>query len=145
MKHNLKIFCIALLMGMAVAFLYTYKFNDTINSWALGTEATIFYVGSYNNLEEATNKKNNYKEAIIYNDKGIYKVVIGVFTNKDSVELMRSYFNDLGINFNTYKMKVSGEFKNLSDSYELLIKSSSKDMYANINKSLLKLFSEYKN
>ncbi len=145
MKHNLKIFFIALLIGICVALLYAYKFDNTIESWALGNKATIFYVGAYNNIDDATEKKNNYNTAIIYDDKGIYKVVIGIFTEDYSEELMQSFFNDAGISFNTCEVKVSSEFINISNSYEKLLKSSSKDMYESINNSILKLFNEYKN
>ncbi len=145
MKHNLKIFFIALLIGMAVALIYAYKFDNTITSLAIGNKATIFYVGAYNNLEEANKKKSSYNSAMIYNDNGIYKVVIGVFIEQESIELMQSFFNDAGITFNMDQIKVSSEFKKLSSSYELLLKTSSKDMYQSVNNSLLKLFNEYKN
>ena len=119
MKHNLKVFLIALIIGMVASYIFCYKFDNTIISKALESKATYFYVGSYNSLNEATTKKANYKNAIIYNDNGIYKIVIGIYSKKESIELMSSYFLDL------------------------LIKTSEKSYYDNINNSLLKLFNEY--
>lgn len=143
MKQNVKIFLIALVIGMVCAFLVCYKLEPTIISNALETKITYFYVGSYNSIESANNKKNNYANSIIFNDNGIYKVIIGVYSKKESIELMESYFGDLGISFQKKEIKANQELiQNMRD-YELLIVSSEKSYYANLNNSLLKLFNEY--
>ena len=59
MKENIKIFLIALILGMVVAFFLSYKFKEPI-AYALNPEATILYVGSYNNIDIATSKQRNY-------------------------------------------------------------------------------------
>ena len=143
MKHNLKVFLIALIIGMVASYIFCYKFDNTIISKALESKATYFYVGSYNSLNEATTKKANYKNAIIYNDNGIYKIVIGNYFKKESIELMSSYFLDLNYNFRTSEIKMNNEFLKSIGNYELLIKTSEKSYYDNINNSLLKLFNEY--
>lgn len=145
MKQNVKIFLIALVIGMISAFLVCYKIEPTIISNALETKVTYFYVGSYNDLSSANNKKANYNNAIIYNDNGIYSIIIGVYSKKESIELMESYFFDKGINFRQKEVKASGELIKAMRDYELLIASSDKSYYDNLNKSLLKLFSEYIN
>lgn len=145
MKQNIKIFLIALVLGMAASYIFCYKFDDPLSSFALESKVTYFYVGSYNSLDAATSKKSNYENAIIYNDSGIYKIVIGVYSSKESIELMSSYFIDSGINFRVSELKVDNTFlKNIS-SYEMLIKTSEKNYYDSINNSLLKLFNEYIN
>lgn len=145
MKQNVKIFLIALVIGMISAFLVCYKLEPTIISNALETKVTYFYVGSYNDLTSANNKKANFNNAIIYNDNGIYSIIIGVYSKKESIELMESYFFDKGINFRKKEVKASGELIKTMRDYELLIASSDKSYYDNLNKSLLKLFSEYIN
>lgn len=145
MKQNVKIFLIALVIGMISAFLVCYKLEPTIISNALETKVTYFYVGSYNDLTSANNKKANFNNAIIYNDNGIYSIIIGVYSKKESIELMESYFFDKGINFRKKEVKASGEVIKAMRDYELLIASSDKSYYDNLNKSLLKLFSEYIN
>lgn len=145
MKQNVKIFLIALVIGMISAFLVCYKLEPTIISNALETKVTYFYVGSYNDLTSANNKKANFNNAIIYNDNGIYSIIIGVYSKKESIELMESYFFDKGINFRQKEIKASGELIKTMRDYELLIASSDKNYYDNLNKSLLKLFSEYIN
>lgn len=145
MKQNVKIFLIALVIGMISAFLVCYKLEPTIISNALETKVTYFYVGSYNDLTSANNKKANFNNAIIYNDNGIYSIIIGVYSKKESIELMESYFFDKGINFRKKEVKASGELIKAMRDYELLIASSDKSYYDNLNKSLLKLFSEYIN
>ena len=77
------------------------------------------------------------------NDNGIYKIVIGIYSKKESIELMSSYFLDLNYNFRTSEIKMNNEFLKSIGNYELLIKTSEKSYYDNINNSLLKLFNEY--
>ena len=71
MKENVKIFLIALILGMAVAFFLSYKFSDDV-AFALNPKVTIFYVGSYNNLDVANEKGNKYSNHLVYEDHGIY-------------------------------------------------------------------------
>ena len=145
MKQNVKIFLIALGIGMISAFVVCYKIEPTIISNALETKVTYFYVGSYNDITSANNKKSNYNNALIYSNDGIYSVIIGVYNKKESIELMESYFIDKGINFRKKEVKASQELIKAMRDYELLIATSDKNYYENLNKSLLKLFSEYIN
>ena len=145
MKQNVKIFLIALGIGMISAFVVCYKIEPTIISNALETKVTYFYVGSYNDINSANNKKSNYTNALIYSSDGIYGVIIGVYNKKESIELMESYFIDKGINFRKKEVKASQELIKAMRDYELLIATSDKNYYENLNKSLLKLFSEYIN
>ena len=145
MKQNVKIFLIALGIGMISAFVVCYKIEPTIISNALETKVTYFYVGSYNDITSANNKKSNYNNALIYSSDSIYSVIIGVYNKKESIELMESYFIDKGIDFRKKEVKASQELIKAMRDYELLIATSDKNYYENLNKSLLKLFSEYIN
>ncbi|MCM1053559.1 MAG: hypothetical protein NC483_06265 [Ruminococcus sp.] len=143
MKDKLKVFLSALLIGMIASYLVCYKYNDNLLSLAKEAKITYFYVGTYNNLESATIKKESCENAIIYNDNGLYKVVIGAYSTKESIALMSSFFLDQGVDFEKEEMKVSSEFLKSSESYELLIKNSDETYYYNLNNSLLKLFNAY--
>lgn len=144
MKENIKIFLIALILGMAVAFFLSYKFKEPI-AYALNPEVTILYVGSYNNIDIATSKQRNYPNSIIYEEEGIYKIVIGIFGDTTVLDLMKSYFHDQGLNFYEEKIKTNSTFLREINNYELLIKSSETSYYDTLNKSLLNLFNEYIN
>jgi len=145
MKQNVKIFLIALVIGMASAFLICYKFDPAIISNAIESKITYFCVGSYNNIEEATRKQKNYANSLIYKENEIYKIIIGVYHKKESIELMESYFLDKGITFRKSELKVTSDMIKTMQNYELLITSSDKSYYENINNSLLKQFNEYIN
>lgn len=145
MKQNVKIFLIALIIGMIASYIFCYKFDNTLITSAIESKVTYFYVGSYNNLETANNKKKNYNNAIIYNDNGIYKIIIGVYNKKDTIELMESYFIDKGITFRSATLKTDNAFLKQISNYELLIQSSDQSYYESLNNSLLKLFNEYLN
>ncbi len=139
----MKVFLVALLIGGIVTYFFAYKFDKRIITEALEPKVTYFYVGSYNNLDIAQNKKNNYQNALIYNDKGIYKIIIGVYQDKDVINLMRSYFNDLGIKYQEEEMKINSDFIKAIEAYQLLIKSSEVSYYESINNSILKVFNTY--
>lgn len=142
MKENIKIFLIALILGMVVAFALSYKFREPI-AFALNPEATILYVASYNNIDTATSKQANYPNSVIYEEEGIYKIVIGIFSDKIVLDLMKSYFQDQGLTFYEEKIKTNSHFLQEINNYELLIKSSETSYYDTLNKSLLNLFNEY--
>ncbi len=143
MKQNLKLFLIALALGMICAFLICYKFDPAIISNAIESKVTYFCVGSYNNERDAKIKQNSFDNAIVFNDNNIYQVIIGVYNNKDTIELMESYFLDNGITFRKKELKVTNELLRDMKNYELLITSSEKSYYGELNNSLLKLFSNY--
>lgn len=146
MKHNLKVFFTALLIGMIASYIFCYKFDNPLTTLAKETKVTYFYLGSYNDYESANTKKGTYPEALIYNDNGIYKIIIGVYNEKDSIDLMSSYFWDKGLNFHQGELKVSSEFIKKISNYELLIKSSAAEKHYNdINNTILSLFNEYIN
>lgn len=144
MKENIKIFLIALILGMVVAFALSYKFREPI-AFALNPEATILYVASYNNIDTAISKQANYPNSVIYEEEGIYKIVIGIFSDKIVLDLMKSYFQDQGLTFYEEKIKTNSHFLQEINNYELLIKSSETSYYDTLNKSLLNLFNEYIN
>ena len=142
MKENVKIFLIALIIGMAVAFFLSYKFQDQA-VFAINPKVTYFYVGTYNSLDVANTKAQNYTSSFVFENDGIYQVVIGVYQDKNVIDLMSSYFLDKGITFYQEELKVDNKFLSDISNYELLIKSSDSSYYESINSSLLNLFREY--
>lgn len=142
MKENVKVFLIALVLGMAVAFFLSFKFQDDV-VLAINPQVTYFYVASYNDSEKAQQKQEEYAHSLIYEDNGIYKIVIGVYQDRGVIALMSSYFSDLGINFYTDEMKVDSSFLREIENYEYLIKSSEATYYESINTTILNLFDEY--
>ena len=142
MNENVKIFLIALIIGMAVAFFLSYKFSDDV-AFAINPKVTYFYVGTYNNVDDANNKARNYTNSLVYEDNSLYKVVIGIYQDKGVIDLMSSYFRDQGIVFYQEEIKVDSSFLSDISNYELLILSSDAAYYESVNISILNLFGEY--
>ena len=142
MKENVKVFLIALIIGMVVAFFLSYKFQDQA-VFAINPKVTYFYVGTYNSLDVANTKAQNYTSSFVFENNRIYQVVIGVYQDKNVIDLMSSYFLDKGITFYQEELKVDNKFLSDISNYELLIKSSDSSYYESINSSLLNLFREY--
>ena len=145
MKQNVKVFLIALLIGFGVSILINQKFDSSLITSALESKVTIFSIGSYTNIKLANAKKESYSNSLIYNDDGIYRVLIGVYKDKTSIDLMSSYFLDNDITFNKVELKVNNNLINALKNYELLIKTSDISYYDSINNSLLQIFNEYIN
>ena len=144
MKENVKIFLIALVLGMVVAFFLSYKFQDSV-AFAINPKVTYFYVGTYNNVDDASIKARNYTNSFVYENSGLYQVVIGVYQDKQVIDLMSSYFHDKNITFYQAEMKVDSSFLSEISNYELIIKSSDDTYYESVNASLLNFFREYMN
>ena len=144
MKQNIKVFIVALLIGIGATYIFAYKYDNKIISKALSSKVTYFYTGSYTDINDALKKQEN-ENSIIYNDSGIYKVVIGVYSKKEVIDLMKTYYHDNNINFYEDTLKIDNTFIKDIESYELLIKSSSKEYYNNLNNSILNIFNEYLN
>ena len=142
MKENVKVFLIALVLGMAVAFFLSFKFQDDV-VLAFNPQVTYFYVASYNDPAKSEEKQKEFPNSLIYEDNGIYKIVIGVYQDRGVIALMSSYFSDLGIDFYTDEMKVDSSFLREIENYEYLIKSSEATYYESINTTILNLFDEY--
>lgn len=143
MKDKLKVFLVALILGAGVSYFVCYKFDPPVIAFGKSSNATIVYVGSYTSLTDAQEKSKDFPNSIIYNDNNIYKVLIGVYSDKEVLSLMESYLNDKNIKYQISTLKVNSEFLNNIKNYQLLIKSSEKTYYENINKSILKVFNEY--
>ena len=142
MKENVKIFLIALVIGMVVAFLISFKYKDDV-AFAFQTSATMFCLGTYNDEQIALEKSKNYPHSIVYQNNGTYQVIIGIYVDDVVCKLISSYYRDLGLYFDTEKIDVSGKFLEEIKSLEVLIKTGDEHYYENVNTSILNLFSEY--
>lgn len=143
MKQNIKIFLIALIIGMISSYIICYKFDNSLIVNALNNHVTCFVLGAYTNEEEALAKSQNYNPSTIYNDKGIYKVIIGVYNNKKSIALMSSYFNDKNIKYTIEELDIDSQFINQIKNYEELIVTSQNIYYESLNQEIINVFNEY--
>ena len=142
MKEHVKVFFIALAIGMVVAFFLSYKFQDDV-AFAINPKVTIFYVGTYNNYDDASIKSRDYQNSVLYQENGTYKVVIGVYQDSNVIDLMSSYYRDQGVSIYQEEIKVDSSFLKEVSEYEILIKSSDSSYFEVVNASLLQLFLEY--
>ena len=139
MKEKIKIFIIALVIGIISSYIFYYKTDNSIIVNAIDSKATIFYVGAYSNLKDAESKSNTTINSVIYKDNDIYKIIIAEYTKKEIVELMTSYFDNLGIAFSTSNIKIDSNILKIIRNYELLIPTSDQSYYNEINKSIISL------
>ena len=144
MKEKVKIFVIALVLGMVVILGYQKYFEDkNIITLAKESKVTLIYDGTFNNLEEARKKQDEYKMAVILNDREVYRVVIGVSSSKDSLDLLTTYFDLKNIKYKTLEYKINNNFLKEIENYELLLKAGDKEYYSQVIEAMLKLLKNY--
>ncbi len=145
MKKNVKIFILALLMGIIGTIIFTSTFDSTLITNAIEKKAYLLIGGTYTTKEQAEDKLSEYSRGIIYNNNGLYEVVIGIYPDRETKDIMASYFRDNSFTFSEKELKANGTLINNLENFAALIKKSDDEYYESINNSLLQIFKEYIN
>ena len=145
MKKNVKIFILALLMGIIGTIIFTSTFDSTLITNAIEKKAYLLIGGTYTTKEQAEDKLSEYSRGIIYNNNGLYEVVIGIYPDRETKDIMASYFRDNAFTFSEKELKANGTLINNLENFVALIKKSDDEYYESINNSLLQIFKEYIN
>ncbi len=144
MKQNFKVFFVALILGIGISLIYQKYFSDqNILTFAKESTITYFYVGTYNSEEEVKKMALNYANSLIYEDNGLYRLLIGACTNDNCLDLLSSYFNEENINYNKKTIKINNAYIREVQNYELLINTTDKKYYPSIISSILKTLANY--
>lgn len=139
MKGYIKVIIIAILIGGLIAFFFYKDIKNEVNALtSQDNTINLFQVGVYKIYDNALNCKNNYDNAIIYEDNGLYRVIIAGVNHVDAKVKLEAFFTNQNIKYYIKDIKVSSDIVNKINNYELvLIKTDSEDVIININKSIL--------
>lgn len=139
MKGYIKVIIIAILIGGLIAFFFYKDIKNEVNALtSQDNTINLFQVGVYKIYDNALNCKNNYDNAIIYEDNGLYRVIIAGVNHVDAKVKLEAFFTNQNIKYYIKDIKVSSDIVNKINNYELvLIKTDSEDVIMNINKSIL--------
>lgn len=143
MKKTLIIILIAIISGIAMGFIFYQRFE--INEVVFAKQdysAKAVQVGVFSKLENALSIKDLY-DGIIVNDENLYRVYINIIKDQEVLNIMKEYYNELGINYYLKDIEISKEFNDILDDYEIILKNQDISNYSLTINSILKEYSKY--
>lgn len=104
--------------------------------------ARAFQIGVYTSYDNALRvaDRNN---GIVVSDNDVFRVYVAILSSNEAVEVMRTYYDNIGLNYYLKEIMVSREFLNCIESTEDLLIISSSDTYNVINLSVLNKYEEF--
>lgn len=140
MKKNIILIFLSIIIGILFTFFVLNKDNAYAKEEYL---VYAFQVGAFENKEYAKEFKNKFPSSILIEKDNLYKIYVAIYKDLDLINKMVVYFEDNDINIYLQNIKVSKEFYKLLDNYELLLKETNdKNIYDNINQSILNKYLE---
>jgi hypothetical protein len=100
-----------------------------------------FQIGVYTHYDNAIRvaERNN---GIVVNDQDVYRVYVAILSSNEAVEIMRTYYDNIGLKYYLKDITVTKEFlESIKSTEELLIISNS-DTYNVINLSVLNKYED---
>lgn len=143
MKKTLIIILIAIISGIVMGFIFYQRFE--INEVVFAKQdysAKAVQVGVFSKLDNALSIKDLY-DGIIVNDENLYRVYINIIKDQEVLNIMKEYYNELGINYYLKDIEISKEFNDILDDYEIILKNQDISNYSLTINSILKEYSKY--
>lgn len=139
MKKTLIVILGAIILGGTIAFCL---FNKVVLKEEINTViVNAFQIGAFTNLDNAT-KVADRNNGIVVSDEGIYRVYVAVLNDTEAIKKLRSYYEEIGLKYYLKEIKVNKEYLNCISTSEELLKKSSSDTYALLNKEMLNKYKE---
>lgn len=140
MRKNIILITLSIIFGI----LFTFFVLNKENTYAKEEHMVYaFQTGAFENKEYAIKYSEKFPSSIVIQDKNLFKIYVAMYKDIDLINEMVVYFEDKDINVYLKSINVNKTFYQLLEDYELLIKNSNdKNMYNNINQSILNSFLE---
>ncbi len=140
MKRILIIILCAVAIGGGAAF---YLFNKIVVKAESTDEKLVsaFQIGAFTNLDNAERVavRNN---GIVVSDDDIYRVYVAILSDKEAINVLKKYYEEIGLNYYLKEIIVDSEYINSIKEAEELLKRSSSDTYVTINNEMLHKYEE---
>lgn len=139
-KKVLIVILSAIMIGGGAAF---YLFNKVVVK-AEGSDVTLvnaFQIGAFTNYDNAQRIaiRNN---GIVVNDDDIYRVYVAVLSDRDAIDKLKKYYEEIGLNYYLKEIAVNSSYIENIKYEEELLKRSSSDTYVTINREMLQKYEE---
>ena len=142
MKKLIITILISLSVGSGFAFFIYKNIQDEVEVVMKEENIVYFFqVVVFKDEMNALNYMQNYNSSIIIKDEEYFRVIIGIAVSKEAVDKLKSYFDELNINY--YLKKESIDNQDLTDKikeYEVALLKAQKNTYNKINQDILKAY-----
>lgn len=139
MKPYIKVLIAAVIIGVLIAvFFYKDIKNEVIAITNNDSEISLFQVGVFKVYDNALNFSESFENSLIYEDNGLYRVIIGASYHNEAKIKLEEYFTSQNITYYIKEIKMSDSFIEEITNFELiLIKTESSEVIKSLNKSIL--------
>ena len=141
MKKTIIVVVLSLTLGGILAY---FIFNKSvIKSLNIEDKTGIaFQIGVYTHYESALSEAYN-NNGIVIPDNNLYRVYITLLTNKEAIDKISNYYDELGLKYYKKEVIVSNDFIDDISIYEEMITKSNTDTYNTINNDILHTYLNY--
>lgn len=140
MKKKIIIILIALMLGGGISYYFFTRKYVVDDNELMSVKA--FQIGAFTNYDNALRvaERNN---GIVVSEEEIFRVYVAILSSQDAVDIMRKYYDSIGLNYYLRDIMVDAQFlDSLKDSEKLLV-SSDTEVYKVINLSVLNMYEEF--
>lgn len=139
MKPYIKVLIAAVIIGVLIAvFFYKDIKNEVIAITNNDSEISLFQVGVFKVYDNALNFSESFENSLIYEDNGLYRVIIGASYHVEAKIKLEQYFTNQNITYYIKDLKVNQDIIDKISNFELiLIKTESSEVINSLNKSIL--------
>ena len=139
MKPYIKVLIAAVIIGVLIAvFFYKDIKNEVIAITNNDSEISLFQVGVFKVYDNALNFSESFENSLIYEDNGLYRVIIGASYHVEAKIKLEQYFTNQNITYYIKDLKVNQDIIDKISNFELiLMKTESSEVINSLNKSIL--------
>ena len=139
MKPYIKVLIAAVIIGVLIAvFFYKDIKNEVIAITNNDSEISLFQVGVFKVYDNALNFSESFENSFIYEDNGLYRVIIGAAYHNEAKIKLEEYFTSQNITYYIKEIKMSDSFIEEITNFELiLMKTESSEVINSLNKSIM--------
>ena len=126
MKKKLLFIFLALAVGATLAFFtlfYLEPANDSKETLAL----KVLQTGVYASYENALDAKEKLENAIVYEDNGLYRVLVGASTTDAGLEKVETIMKKKGINYYKKDLIIEKSDQDLFFKYNMMLEKTNEE------------------
>ena len=108
MKPYIKVLIAAVIIGVFTAFFFYNDIkNEVIAITNNDSEISLFQVGVFKVYDNAINFSESFENSLIYEDNGLYRVIIGASYHNEAKIKLEQYFTNQNITYYIKEIKVN--------------------------------------
>ena len=126
MKNKLIVVLLAIFIGGILAF-FTFSRLETRETTEDYITLTVLQTAVFSEYENALEQKESLENAIILQDNGMYRVIVGASMNQEGLSKIEKILNTQNIHYYKKELTVLESDTELFSKYNLLLERASSD------------------